>query len=43
MRRVMGPCDDKAMEHRNGRGHGAFLFHCDDNGMKHYDDGHGAL
>ena len=25
MRRVMEPCDDKAMDHRDGRGYGALL------------------
>ena len=43
MTSVMEYCDHKGLEHCYDRGHGAFLFHCDDNGMKHYDDGHGAF
>ena len=40
---VMEHCDHKDLEHCDERGHGALLFNCDDNSLKHYDDGHGAL
>ena len=40
MRRVMETCDDKAKEHRDGRG----MKHCDEKAMEHSDDmRHGAL
>ena len=43
MTSFMEHCVQRVLEHCDDRGHGEFSFHCDDNSMKHYDDGHVAL
>ena len=40
---VMEHCDHKGLDDCDDRGHGEFLYHSNDNSLKHYDDGHGAL